>query len=184
MELELQEVIERLGARTVANSQYIRQASLQRRDQVTDLHGVEYTRASDPNLPATFYITVSRDMTYLERFGCKLIIQPYTQLAPDVKPVIVPVAESGFRMSIDGVDVTAYLAAQHGGWIGGEGIYPSAEDNRNYDFLEAACDMRAAGRIEDAEKIVQPGYKRIQVSGTSLFMVTLVLFLKHAHVNR
>ena len=184
MELGLEEVIERIGARTVENTKYIRQATLQRRDQVTDLHGVEYTRAADPTIPATFYITVSRDMTYLERFGCKLIIQPYTQLAPNVRPVIVPVAESGFRLSIDGVDVSAYLAAQHGGWIGGEGVYPGVDADRNYDFLEAACDMRAAGRIADAEKIVSPGYKRIEVSGTSLFMVTLVLFLKHAHVNR
>lgn len=184
MILDLEEYVDRIAQRTVDNAKYIRQASMQRRDQVTDLHGVEFTRPSDPSIPASFFITVSRDMTYLEMFEFKLIIQPFTQLSPSVQPVIVPVAESGYRLSVDGVDVTAYLAAQYNGWIGGEGIYPSPVDGENYDLLEAACDLRAAGRIEDAEKIVSPGYKRIQVSGTSLFTVTLVLFERHAHVNR
>lgn len=184
MELTIEQAIDRLAQRSIDHSNYIRRASLQRRDQVTDLHGVEFTRSADPSIPAQFFVTLSRDMTYLEMFEFKLIIQPYTQLAPNVQPVIVPVADSGYRVSVDGIDVSAYLAAQHNGWIGGEGIYPSTQDGINYDLLEAACDMRAAGRIADAERIVAPGYKRIQVSGKSLFNATLVLFLKHAHVNR
>lgn len=184
MILEMDEYVDRIAARTVSNTKYIRQSTLQRRDQVTDLHGVEYTRAVDPAIPATFYVTVSRDMVYLERFGFKLIIAPYTQLTPDVPPVIVPVADSGYRVSVDDVDVTPYLAAQHDGWIGGQGVFPSLDPDENYDLLEAACDMRAAGDPDLAEIIVAPGYKKIEVSGTSLFMVTLVLFLKHSHTNR
>lgn len=184
MIFELDEYVDRIAERTVNNTKYIRQSSLQRRDQVTDLLGVEYTRAVDPGLPATFYVTVSRDMVYLERFGFKLIISPYSQLSPTKPPVIVPVASSGYRVKVDGVDVTAYLAAQHDGWIGGEGVFPSLDPDANYDLLEAACDMRAAGDINLAERVVSPGYKKIEVSGESLFMVTLVIFLKHSHANR
>lgn len=72
-----EELLYRVTERTAANTQDIRQKNKQRRNQVTDIYGVEYTRQGDANTPAVFYIPVSPASAYLERFSFKLIIQPF-----------------------------------------------------------------------------------------------------------
>lgn len=184
MILSLDEHLGRLTARVVDNREKIERDLLQRRDQVTDLHGVEFTRNAAQGVPAVFFVSISPDMTYLTRFEFKLLISQYTQFSPTEEPIVVPVDKSGYRVSVDGVDVSAYLAAQHDGWISGEGVYPSLDIEKMYDLLEASSDMRADGNIELAERVVAPGYKRIEVSGTSLFTVTMQLTCKFGHANR
>ena len=71
------EAIERIAEQTVKNKERWSESLKQRRNQVVDLYGVEYTRLGDKNAPATFYISISPDMVYLERFEFKLIIQPF-----------------------------------------------------------------------------------------------------------
>lgn len=71
------EAIERIAQRTAYNTKDIKQKNRQRRHQVVDMYGVEYTRQGDGGSPATFYISISPDMVYLERFEFKLIIQPF-----------------------------------------------------------------------------------------------------------
>lgn len=198
-----------------------RQAYTQRRNQVVDLYGVEYTRQGDNGHPADFYVSISPDMVYLERFQFKLIVQPFvssvqgatedytgntgnTSLAvsggsitPDphshsmthghniVSGIsLTHTTANDFTITINGVDVTAYLMAQHGAWIQGEGIYPSADIEVNYDILEAACDLRSEGRYDDAERLVSPGYKPISIASSSPFQITLVNYLKYSHLNR
>ncbi len=89
-----------------------------------------------------------------------------------------------FRVSIEGVDITPFLAAQYNDWIDGEGIYPVIDIGKDYDILEVASDLRAQGRYEDAEKLVSAGYKRVEISSSSPFQVTLVNYLKYNHLNR
>lgn len=72
-----QEAIERVAEQTVRNKERWSQTLKQRRHQVVDMYGVEYTRAGDANNPARFYISISPDMVYLERFEFKLIINPF-----------------------------------------------------------------------------------------------------------
>lgn len=71
------EAIERIAEQTVQNKERWSQALKQRRNQVVDLYGVEYTRSGDVNNPARFYISISPDMVYLERFEFKLIVSPF-----------------------------------------------------------------------------------------------------------
>lgn len=71
------EAIERIAEQTVQNKERWSQALKQRRNQVVDLYGVEYTRSGDANNPARFYISISPDMVYLERFEFKLIVSPF-----------------------------------------------------------------------------------------------------------
>lgn len=52
-------------------------SQLQRRNKVVDLFGIEYTRQGDTSHPATFYLSVSQDLIYYERFEFKIIIQPF-----------------------------------------------------------------------------------------------------------
>lgn len=184
MELTIDEYLNRIAARVVDNKEKLSRSLLQRRDMVTDLHGVEYTRNGGPKAPATFFLSISMDMIYLSRFGFKLLISPYTELSPTSDPTVVPLASSGFRVHVDGVDVSAYLAAQYDGWIGGEGIYPSLDPGDVYDLLEASSDLRAEGNVELAEKIVSPGYKKIEVFGTSLFTARLQPECSFSHTNR
>lgn len=78
MILTTQEALVRVAERTVENTKDINQKNRQRRHQVVDMYGVEYTRQGDGGAPATFYVSISPDMVFLERFEFKLIIQPFT----------------------------------------------------------------------------------------------------------
>lgn len=221
MRITIGEAVERVAERTVSNTRDINRDNRQRRNKVVDLYGIEYTRQGDNGSPATFYISISPDMVYLERFQFKLIVQPFastngsgtdnavvtvndTSLAtngtsitpnphthstqPHTHNLISGIAlthtdASDFRISINGVDVTAYLMAQHG-WINGEGVYPSLDINENYDILEVASDLVAAGRKSDADKLVCAGYKPVVISSSKPFQITLVNYLKYSHLNR
>ena len=216
------EAIERVASRAVKNAKDIRQKNKQRRHNVVDLYGVEYTRQGDGGSPAQFYISISPDMVYLERFEFKLIIQPFvstvtggTQSATvavndtsltvennSITPnphrhttqehshnIVNGIAKThtqanDFRVRIEGVDVTPYLAAQYNSWISGEGVYPSTNIGKDYDILEVASDLVAEGREADADKLVHPGYKLVEISSGSPFQVTLVNYLKYSHLNR
>lgn len=76
--ISLDKAIGILAERTYENRQDIRQKNLQRRHQVVDLYGVEYTRLGDANSPAVIYVSISPDMEYIERFQFKLIISAFS----------------------------------------------------------------------------------------------------------
>lgn len=61
------------------------QEKRQRRNQVVDVFGMEFTRAGDAQTPATFYLSISPDLIYYERFEFKIIVSSFA----------MPVAGSG-----------------------------------------------------------------------------------------
>lgn len=69
----LNRMAERLSDRTVEN----KQEQFQRRNQVVDIYGMEFTRQGDTKHPAIFYLSVSPDLVYYERFEFKIIVQPF-----------------------------------------------------------------------------------------------------------
>lgn len=75
--MRIEKAINILAERTYQNMKDINQKNLQRRHQVVDLYGVEYTRLGDARSPAIIYISISPDMEYMERFQFKLIISPF-----------------------------------------------------------------------------------------------------------
>ena len=145
MILTAEEALIRVSERVAENKKRIDHSLKQRRNQVVDLYGVEYTRQGGANIPARFYVSISPDMVYLERFEFKLIVNPFMstsgtigtaslKLLPDdpdeIKTSITPnphthtitsgISEqtsvaSNYRVKIEGVDVTPYLMAQYGG---------------------------------------------------------------------
>lgn len=213
-----------VAERTYYNARDIDRKNKQRRNQVVDIYGYEFTRFGDGGAPATFYISVSPDMVYLERFQFKLIVSPFvmttgsgsatqsqtvsvnnTSLSVsnnNISPnphshstvahshnltagiALVNTDADDFTVTIDGVDVTAYLMAQYDGqWISGEGIYP--DDTLNaYDILEVASDLTAEGETEKANKLLQPGYKVVEIASNKPFQATMALYLKYSHLNR
>lgn len=76
--MRIEQAFDILAERTLQNMEDIRQKNLQRRHQVVDLYGVEYSRLGDINNPAVVYISISPDMEYIERFQFKLIITPFS----------------------------------------------------------------------------------------------------------
>lgn len=80
-----QDAISTLAKKTAQARKDIRQDKNQRRNQVVDLFGIEYTRQGDTTHPATFYISVSRDLIYYERFEFKIILGSF----------MIPVAGGG-----------------------------------------------------------------------------------------
>lgn len=234
------QALTKLARYTYSNTESISQQNKQRRTQVTDSFGREYTRVGDRGVPAVFYISVEDDLEYWERFQFKLIVQsfvstggsgtesvtvsigdteldnsggvdphvvvenlylghegsgispnPHTHISqPHAHNIIagitlVPVTTSNFRVKIEDIDVTAYLMAQFDGqWISGEGVYPSASDLSSYDILEVASVMAAEGKIENINKLLSPGYKKVEITSDAPFQVTLVNYLKYSHINR
>ena len=76
--LTYEQVLNRLAEKTLDNTKQLRKGVQQRRNGMEDLYGVEFTRNGDASRPATFYISISPDLVYYERFAFKFIIQPYS----------------------------------------------------------------------------------------------------------
>lgn len=182
-----------------------RRANLQRRNGNVDIYGYEFYRQGDVDAPAEFGISVSQDLVYFERFEFKLIVQPFLSSVSGagMSPVDLQIendeitpnphthtltsgiassssATGGYRIEIEGIDLTAYFMAQFDGeWITGEGIYPR-DDLSNYDVLKA-CGYLSE---EDRHKILSAGYKKIRIYADAPFNVTLVNYLKYSHRGR
>lgn len=100
----------------------------------------------------------------------------------------VPAPTSSWTVECEGIDITDYLRAQcvENGWtwINGEGVFPSTELEQSFDLLEVACDLKAEGREDDANKILRQGWKPITVAANAPFYATMILYLKYQHMNR
>lgn len=77
MKRSLENVINVLAERVADRTDDQRRDQLQRRNQVVDIYGAEFQSYGDRGSPANFYISVSPDMTYIERFEFKVTIQPF-----------------------------------------------------------------------------------------------------------
>ena len=67
-----------LSERVVDNSHQLRRDVHQRRNGMEDLYGICFSANGDANSTAKFYISISPDMVYLERFAFKFVIKPFT----------------------------------------------------------------------------------------------------------
>ena len=71
------EILNRLAERTSDNTKQLRRGVQQRRNGMEDLYGVMFSADGDEDAPATFYISLSPDMVYLQRFAFKFVIKPF-----------------------------------------------------------------------------------------------------------
>ena len=72
------EYLNMLSERVVDNTKQLKRDTRQRRNGMEDLYGVCFSANGDAESPATFYISLSPDYVYLERFAFKFVIKPYT----------------------------------------------------------------------------------------------------------
>ena len=231
---EVESQVEKVAETASKNKTELQQDRKQRRNAVVDSFGVEHVRQGDVNTPARFYVSISSDMVYLERFQFKLIIDKLRSTAPDatgqeelrieddpnrnppykIVPNIhdhgvskglseMPNTATAFTVRMRNrdekpgdppkpwIDITPYLMAQCDGtntvWPNGDGIFPSAKIEKDFDILQVASDMRTTGistEIAKAKEIEKAAYKEFEIEGNGPFNVTLVEYTKYAHINR
>lgn len=140
--------------------------SIQRRNHTVDFYGYEFPRwGCTSSKPAVIGMSISQDLIYYERFEFKLVIDNSTA--------------TNFNIEIEGIDMTPYFKQQfNGAWITGNGLWPGQYSN--FDVLKACGYLSEA----DRNRILDPGYKTIKVTGNGNFDCTLVNYLKYSHVNR
>lgn len=226
--MSLDEVLNRLAERTSDNTKVLRNQMQQRRNGMEDLYGVMFSADGDEDAPATFYISLSPDFVYLQRFAFKFVIKPFaTTVKGGSSPATVIVDntsllvnnETGqiepnphthftlphthnmtsgktfidttsdyWRVRIDGIDITAYLIEQHDGqWINGEGIYPNGDlvsQGGFYDILDVASMMIADGREAQAEKILEPRFKKVEIISDAPFSIDVYAYVKYSNISR
>lgn len=66
-----------LSERVVDNTRQLKRSIHQRRNGMEDLYGVCFSANGDANTPASFYVSLSPDYVYLERFAFKFVIKPF-----------------------------------------------------------------------------------------------------------
>lgn len=173
-EISIERYLRNISERVYENKKDISQKNKQRRDIPVDLYGIEYTRSGKD---VTFYIAVSPDLIYYERFQFKLDIQPYNGST----------VGDDFEVYIEGINITDYLIQQEDGeWIDGPGLYPNPDlesDLGFYDILQVASVMWNESQ-DNVKKLLRPGYKKVRITSSTEFTVTLSNFLKYNHVNR
>lgn len=99
------EALERVAQSASNSAKLLRQNYTQRRNVPVDLYGIEYYRHGDKNHPATFYISITPDMIYMDRFEFKLIIQPFTTtVSGGTDAVVVTVDDTSLEVQNDQIN--------------------------------------------------------------------------------
>ena len=102
--LTYEQVLNRLAEKTSDNTKQLRRGVQQRRNGMEDLYGVMFSAEGDANNPATFYISLSPDYVYLERFAFKFVIKPYsTTVTGGTDSVNVTVDDTSLSISNDSI---------------------------------------------------------------------------------
>lgn len=233
-----EEYLNTLAEKSIDNTRQLKQKINQRRNGMEDLYGICFSSNGDASTPASFFISISPDYVYLQRFAFKFVIKPFTSSVAGAggtgltigetyldgeggEPYIIPgtstldisgggispnphthsasgeitgltygvkkinTASLNWRVRINGVDITAYLAEQYdGAWIQGEGIYPNNQMTDFYDILDVASVLTALGRTQDRERLLSPEFKRVEIMSDAPFGVDAYLYLKYANTNR
>lgn len=72
-----EKILNTLAERTIDHNRVLKRDLNQRRNGMEDLYGQPFIVYGDAGSPASFYISISPDMVYLERYAFKIAIQPY-----------------------------------------------------------------------------------------------------------
>lgn len=191
-----------VAERTYDNRMDIRQKNVQRRNSFVDLYGIPHYAKSDEDNKATFYVSISQDYIYLNRFQFRLSM--------------LKVKGGNFRVYIEDEEITNFLKEQIGlekdeELIEGEGLYPldltdddptTLDDELNDDeysyfdvldiaqVIQAEANTKEEGSDEQKElekkrrNLLRAGFKKIEITSDASFEVTMYLYLKFSNMNR
>lgn len=175
----------------------------QRRNQPVDLFGVDISRQST-NGEALYYVSISSDLVYYERFQFKIYIESAKTLTNFKIFVRSRVRGEDGKYRWEDIDITPYLKAQtedpddpKARWIDGDNdgiawpnndpVDEESEDDtagNSYDILEVVSMMHAEGKYDLADAVGRAEFKRFIFRADQDFFGAMILYLKYSHLNR
>lgn len=75
--VKVDKILNSLAERSIDHHRMLKRNIDQRRNGMEDLYGQPFIEYGDAGNPATFYISISPDYIYLERYAFKFVIKPY-----------------------------------------------------------------------------------------------------------
>lgn len=73
----MRDAVVAVAEKTYDNTRELKKQNRQRRDEFTDLYGIEFHRNGSADSPAVFHVSVSGDAQYMQRFQFKLVIESF-----------------------------------------------------------------------------------------------------------
>lgn len=203
MKMTQQKQLNILAERTHDLKKNISEKDKQRRNQPVDLYGVDISRQSSGG-EAIYYVSISNDLVYFERFQFKIYIEGASTLTNFKIFIETRVKDTDGKYRMKSIDLTPYLKAQtedpddpdakwidgdNGGvaWPNNEPIEEEKDDDsagNSYDILEVASMMYAEGKDNIADAIVKPEFKKFKFTANQDFFGAMILYLKYSHLNR
>lgn len=171
--ISLDQALSRVAERTISNQQDISQRKKQRRTGFIEVFGNEvYKQINDEGI---FYISISPDREYFERYQMKFAIEKGATVGT-------------VKVWIDDIELTDYFKEQHGEWINGEGVFPDddrGEDETSayYDVLDACGLLIASGDTEAPNTILDVGLHELKIKGIT-GGVSFLPYIKYSVINR
>lgn len=92
---------------------------------------------------------------------------------------LTPSSFKNFRISIDGIDLTALFESQFP-LPSENGVYPDETIAHRYDIIEACSHLSEI----DRNQILSAGYHEIQCNADGIFNLKFVNFIKYSFINR
>jgi len=210
---ELDRAITTLAQQAVIRKKENERTQRQRRNQVVDTYGMEHTSQGDETSPATFFVSISPDLIYYERFEFKLVIEAFriplktgtSGSVPQTEPVTLEIVNGKITPNPHTHEITAGITLD--GNVGQtfelfiDGINLTEAFKQQYNghwvtgtgiFPETSNGLgnydvlKAIEYLPEWQRgvVLKPGFKKIEVRGKGVFHATLINYLKYSHVNR
>lgn len=100
--ITLDQYLNSIAEKTLDNSRQLKRDIHQRRNGMEDLYGVCFSANGDASHPARFYVSISPDMVYLQRFAFKFVIKPYRSTVSGLSGVgSLEIGETSLTVNVD-----------------------------------------------------------------------------------
>lgn len=110
-----EDAINVLAERTYENRQQLKRQKEQRRVSFVDLYGVPYVAQGDALNPATFYISISPDLIYYERFAFKFVIESFESSVSGVSGTALSINNTSLEIENDAINPNPHKHTITGG---------------------------------------------------------------------
>lgn len=104
-----------LAERTWENRQQLKRMKEQRRVSFVDTYGTPYTAQGDALNPATFYISVSPDLIYYERFAFKFVIESFESSVSGVSGTALSINNTSLEIEDNAINPNPHKHTITGG---------------------------------------------------------------------
>ena len=101
-----------LSERVIDNSRQLKKDTHQRRNGMEDLYGVCFSANGDATTPASFYVSLSPDYGYLQRFAFKFVIKPYVSTVSGASGGSLTISDTSLAVTAEQDPTTSEITAE------------------------------------------------------------------------